>query len=655
MLSFRVSRFVSAFLALAFIASLITWLVPGLFRAPTAPPKQDQVAATAPSGLTGKSAFVEPLPTPPARPLAEAVSGNLTNRLAETLAQKLMEANPDGPSAEGGELAALPPDLNATLASFLQTPDIYAPVVADSVEVLVTRSDPKQVRIIKKATAADEQTYLSSLTDVLQKNFLNDQFQNIFSGAASPEAINSAQVIFGQTLRKLDTLSVPSSYLNLHLAARDMFLRLHNLTLTPVDSTEDPVRTILASERESDAALLAVTRFEQEMAKVSPEKVGSAESGSDKISWLTSLTTIPVANAQFVPVFDPATVKIAAEQTAFNFKAVLRWLKGYLLEVLKNQLVHRLVQQAVHWIQGGGRPQFVTNWKGFLENIGNDVAGRILQRINPALCRPFEPLIRIAFQPVNLALDTSVTCTLDQVVQNVQQFSDDFTKGGWVAYGAALQPQNNFFGAFMETSDIISAEQSRAMQAKQQEAQAGKGYLPTQVCVKWHNEEVTPGWTPPTPANTPEGLLAARSNPVVIGSLNTKSVCDEYKTTTPPSTIGDLVSQSASAPLLRIVNAQDIAGLVNALVNSIASKLITTIKNASKPGEDPGLLSITIESSTASFADMCEGLTGHAYRTCKDEILKSCAELPLELQRDCTRAVAPPENPTTTATTTPPQ
>src|SRR5437868_4902017 len=48
---------------------------------------------------------------------------------------------------------------------------------------------------------------------------------------------------------------------------------------------------------------------------------------------------------------------------------------------LKKQILDRIVDQIITSIQGGGKPQFVTNWQGFLEDAGQGAAGIFAQQL----------------------------------------------------------------------------------------------------------------------------------------------------------------------------------------------------------------------------------------------------------------------------------
>ncbi|MEW5859126.1 MAG: hypothetical protein AB1861_17360, partial [Cyanobacteriota bacterium] len=368
----------------------------------------------------------------------------------------------------------------------------------------------------------------------------------------------------------------------------------------------------------------AVARLEKEMGGRDWERVGTI-----LLDVKNSGLFIRSVNAGW-PVFDAANLGALLSKIGSD---VAKWAKDMAREFLKKFLVHRMVQQTITWIQGGGKPRFVTNWSSFMKGIGNEVAGDFLSKVSPRLCSSFGPLVRIALTPTNTAPETYVTCTLDQVMANVQDFYDDFNNGGWIAYGATLQPQNNFFGALMETSDLLTIKKAEEQEAKKSEVEAGSGYLGTQQCVKWEYVlETVPGNCDP-------------ATPQLCGGNATqeKRVCAEYKTTTPGDVVASSLSKATGANLDWIVNAQDLAALTNALLNSLMNKLITGMRDRDN---DPGVLGVDPSELLAEGGDwskVCAGLEREAYRSCKREVEMTCRQLPEDQEDDCLASIASEE------------
>ncbi len=618
-MSFNISKLITIFLVLAVLAGGTVMIFQGgpdpSVSAPGEAPKQ--------ISLAGTNSFVEQLPAgePGGQTAAAPAKKNLTDIFAEAIGKNLLDANPQGPAEYSDGFAALPPDTTSTLASFFDNPEVYQPILSDAVAVLARRSDPKKVQVVKNAPEEVQTAYLYSLASILEKQFLDERFARLVQSDPTPDAVNASEVRLDQILKKMDELRVPDKYLDLHLAGRDMILRLRDLATTQADNSDDPVRDMLALEREFEVVNSAIANFQKESSKTDWT---AAISRSGDQSWL-GLLGIRIAQAQ-IPVTDVANAGLSAAKLG---KTIADWVKMYLTELLKNTLIHRIMQQTTTWIQGGGKPKFITNWKSFLSNAAEDAVGKTISRINPQICAPFRPLIRIAFQSTNLAPEESISCTLDQVIANVRNFYDDFSDGGWLAYGAVMKPQNNVYGILIETSDIISSEAAKTSDAKQQEASAGKGFLPTTFCVK------------------PEKYATFKECMDKLGDVDSCSPpggfpyegCLEYKSTTPGASVGEVAGLALQAPLQRIVSAQDIAGLINALTNSLLNKVVNSVR---KSKGDPGLLGAEVGAGTGttSFESLCDSTDRRAYQQCQKETQKACQGLPPEMQSDCQGAIA---------------
>jgi hypothetical protein len=88
--------------------------------------------------------------------------------------------------------------------------------------------------------------------------------------------------------------------------------------------------------------------------------------------------------------------------------------------------------------------------------------------------------------------------------------------------------------------------------------------------------------------------------------------CLEWRNTTPGEALVGAIKDSFAAPLLRIVNAQDLAALINALINAVLSKLVKLGQST----VSKGLLGLDMSTYETS-ANSCEGLTGNDLADCQ--------------------------------------
>ncbi|HEB01529.1 MAG TPA: hypothetical protein ENI16_00850 [Candidatus Portnoybacteria bacterium] len=212
--------------------------------------------------------------------------------------------------------------------------------------------------------------------------------------------------------------------------------------------------------------------------------------------------------AQFV-VFDAATaigdaLKWAWEKVVEGVKSaynkiaseVISWERAekafksavkVLWNIARKQMLNMLANDVIDWIQGGGveKPRFVTDWKKFLREAANKAGGTFVDQYLGlgVLCEPFAVEIQIALGRT-LKFDERARCTLEDIVENIEDFYDDFRVGGWTSWIKITRARNNIYGAYLLALNEkmgIEADTQRAALAR---ATTGSGYLGQEACVK---------------------------------------------------------------------------------------------------------------------------------------------------------------------------
>src|SRR3989344_5692239 len=596
------SALIKGFLAIAAVAAVGVWFSMGS--------EENPAPGIADEPLPAGSAFTEALPS-----IDPSGSENLTDNLARTIMEGMLVNNPDGPWVDGEEFVLTVPEADIYMERFLEKPGTYAAGISNEIQILPNTLKPDNVRTLSRATREQKEEYLSQVLTILRGEVPEEQIRGLISGPASPEALSALETTFSASLKRLDELAVPRDLVDFHLAARESVLRTKFLLGLPSES-DDPLKIMLAAEQNSVAATRAMTELAAEAAKI-PDLLGQTPA-SERFS-----LGIPVAHALALPLFVPVTdiPNTTGTWTTLG-KMIVDWAKDYFKEKLKDLVVNRLTRAMVGWVKGeglsAGQPRFVTNWQRFMDDVVNEAGGSVIESVAPELCQSFGPLVRVAVEPIGARGPRFRTsCTLDRVVSNIQDFYDDFENGGWLAYGAAYQERNNYFGSLLAVNEEVMSAISKAKEAKRDETVAAGGYLGSVVCVKW-------GWKEAPGTTTSNGLpVLPRGN----------FECLERKTTTPGSTVGSVVNQALLAPLHRIVNADRLTELMNALLDFEITKLFNSFKNQ---WGDKGLLGVEVGNVTpGNPLKNCEGLSGDAYALCVDEMRKACLTLPPELQQEC--------------------
>ncbi len=281
-----------------------------------------------------------------------------------------------------------------------------------------------------------------------------------------------------------------------------------------------------------------------------------------------------------VPTFEtnPVLVTAVTSETSQTF---FEWAQTFVLETLKKRILDMMVDQIIQWIQGGGKPQFVTNWGDFLAEAGNAAVGDLAKELGLGfLCSPFSLQIQIGLLPVK-RFSKRAECTLDKIVGNINGFYANFRNGGWIAYSSAWEPQNNFAGASLIVDAEVSRRREKAQASAYADAQAGKGFLSTKKCQK---------------------------------DANGKDIASTCVITTPGDTIGSLVAKAVGTDIDYVLNAKQLSEYVAAISNALINRLIVEGVN--------GLRGVTTASAPRGgtiprgTSGACAGLRGTALNAC---------------------------------------
>ncbi|HEY4475401.1 MAG TPA: hypothetical protein VJB92_01630 [Candidatus Paceibacterota bacterium] len=297
----------------------------------------------------------------------------------------------------------------------------------------------------------------------------------------------------------------------------------------------------------------------------------------------------PLEAQATIPVIDPANLSTAI-MSLFEF-IYTEVIIPALVDTLRRRIFDVIVDQTISWIQGGGKPKFVTDWGGFAKDVGNEAVGDFAQELGLGfLCQPFHLQVQLALFPVR-RFSQRATCTLDQIVGNIQNFYNDFRNGSWIGYTTSLEPQNNYFGITLMAYGELQKRRVDAEHDAETEALAGSGFLSTKNCQEDPNS-------------------ASRD----IDGDGKKGDISPCEITTPGDTIGNLVSKAVGSDIDYIINAEQLGAYVSAIANAAINRLITSGVN--------GLRGVSTRSaprggSIPPGSGNCPGLTGDALNACR--------------------------------------
>jgi hypothetical protein len=631
--SFDIKKIITSFLVLAVTAGTVAFIFSS-FSLPSAPAAIQNITAEthAPDSPTigtstlqaeslPASAFADVFAT--STPI-DASSTNLTDQVANSLAGAIVQANPNGPqtASDGTSQVAVPANLDDTVANL---------VAEKSFSFISSPVDAEKIKIQKDYTPEDVQSYFSSLKKILNGIYGDGGIATLSksTGDISPDTVTAIDLLFSQAEEQLYALNVPAPAEKIHHAYLAYVTYQKNVFDPAIDS--DPVRSVALSQSYNSGAAIR----EQDIQSAMDEFVKNPPVSPRKTTSLLENLFLPkVAHAQFAAaVFDvPTEVSTAGHW----LKTIAEWLYHLALNVLRQQIVHRIVMQTVNWINGNGKPQFITDWGGFLDQAGTNAANVAISNLNDLthgqLCSSFGPLITLQLQRQFLNGPPAPTCTIDKIINNVDNFYNSFENGGWIAYGALTSPNGNYYGSILQAQISVQNKLAAAQGNANSNAVANKGFPGQKVCVEEgkltvHHDAVppTPG-TPGTPDFTlPDGtvLKGIPGTPGTPGAeaYDTKEAspnapCAKEQTLTPGGTVAYQLDNALGSSITNIISATDISAVVDALINSAFQKLVkftTTGLTGLLKGDQNAPVSVTPSMGT----DPCVGLTGDEYRQCK--------------------------------------
>src|SRR3989344_6045072 len=203
------------------------------------------------------------------------------------------------------------------------------------------------------------------------------------------------------------------------------------------------------------------------------------------------------AKASGMPVVDGAHIGTTIVQT---IKDAFIWLDEKigtsLRDIIVKRIIDMIVDQTITWIQGGGKPLFVTDWNGFVKDAASVAIDQVIKDVGLApLCKPFKLRVNLSLLPVK-RFPTRISCTLDDIVKNIEDFYNDFENGSWIAYSAAWEPQNNYFGVMLMAHDEMIEVENECLEFSPFTGECtsyGGGRTEIGKCLK--EEIITPGDT----------------------------------------------------------------------------------------------------------------------------------------------------------------
>lgn len=153
-------------------------------------------------------------------------------------------------------------------------------------------------------------------------------------------------------------------------------------------------------------------------------------------------------------------------------------------KIALEQLLVALTNQIISYIQSDefGHKGFVLDFNAALNSAAQVAGAKFLNSLAGVnLCSTVPRLkLTIALLPTP-DFKARSECTLDKIIGNIEDFQNDFSKGGWLAWDESMKANNNAFGTWLMAQDEKAALQFAEVQKKEKEMT--NGFSPKKKCI----------------------------------------------------------------------------------------------------------------------------------------------------------------------------
>lgn len=298
-----------------------------------------------------------------------------------------------------------------------------------------------------------------------------------------------------------------------------------------------------------------------------------------------AVITGSVVSSNALPVIAAATkiiagvsIQNASANTGHFLEQVYQWAKDILMQALKKAILGYLTDRVIAYIQGDSNGAVVGDWQSYLSGVVATELGRFGQQLTGVdICSPFSAQIKLAFRlPPVQKFGYNITCTFDEIGENIDDFMGDFQNGGWIAYEKMWEPGNNGYGVFLSASIEQAARVIALTDAAKSEGEAGNGFLDKKEC------DEDPGQAPQSNPYT-EGLMGDQS--ISLDAATTRDIDGDGTPGDIPSTCkvltpGTVVAQAVKKAAVDVdfdfvLMGEDLTPYVAAIADAMVGRVLS--------------------------------------------------------------------------------
>lgn len=267
--------------------------------------------------------------------------------------------------------------------------------------------------------------------------------------------------------------------------------------------------------------------------------------------------------------------------------------------IIAKAILSKISASTVNWINSGfeGNPTFLTDPERFFGNLGDQLASDyILGAGSPLnqLCSPFKAEVRLALVKNYMQEDSfKPQCTFEKIGTNFENFTKDFTQGGWDGWFALTQQsQNNPYGSYLNAKQQLSVQIGTQQNKYQTQVSNGNGFLSFEKCradyvppppgggeceVYGPDIPAMPGFegSPAIPARK-GACIKYKNGAGIVDSIN-KCPADQREVVTPGKVINDQLSNALGSGFKQLEAADELNEIINALMVQMVNKVVSSV------------------------------------------------------------------------------
>jgi hypothetical protein len=497
-------KIITGFLILAAGASSSALILSNIGSQPStnnAAQNANQVAAATSSPILSGNAFYpsQDIATNPDESEAATSTddpNNLTDGMADALANSIVAANPNGiqTDANGNPQVATPD--NQTIAAALQNEPAFQNVTVPDWDAEAAALQG-QIKIVP-FTLAGVTTYITNFDDIVNKQIVKTGLSAMANAGSmptdEPAVIASGASAASNMLAAALTVPTPTPLVDFQKSFIKLLVYQRDEAQLVQEDSQDPEMTASILQAKSDDYQQAIQDFNDQGNKLkSAFSTGENTAGPQGglLSFLDSFFSVHKAQAQGLPVIAPLTNFLEslgiAQDTASKWAVYLAGVaKDMALQIGKNLIMALIQKKVLAYIQNSGAPRFVTNWGTEAVQAGEMSAVNAINQNFACISKsgPFsgvQVVLNAIYKPGNSVCASTFGSNVAGGI-TPQQFYNDFSNGGFVAFGQTLQPSNNFYGGLFFAAQAAGQASQQGTSLFNLKTNSAQGYRSSQVC-----------------------------------------------------------------------------------------------------------------------------------------------------------------------------